>query len=384
MSSLPTTAVAPVAPAKKSSALRTWGPALAVIFGVLALNVALMGPTGHKVPALSERHLLKQMLGSERTAAVLEMDFKHSEDVKVMGRKLGKVGSRNLSEEEGGVMEYTRRRHRHLNEYVHVDVSADFSLFGKISTAIIYFAYWVFLMFPNWFLPIGRPGIALGGGLTMVVWRFLLVTTGQGPVFDAEKVIIMEPLFLLFGLMLTTIYLEKMERGGLFDKLRDSLDDPVNWKRSGKIMMMSTIGSAAVMNDSVVLIFSGVVVDLCVRHKVTNSLPYLLSLATTANIGSALTMTGNPQNILIISLTYDDIKWLEFTSNMVLPVIAATIINSSMMFIYYAGELFPGSSGMSENAGILFSGKRTPEMLQMTQTMLSNLGMLHYTFRDVV
>ena len=68
-------------------------------------------------------------------------------------------------------------------------------------------------------------------------------------VFDAERVIILEPLFLLFGLMLTTIYLEKMERGGLFDKLRDSLDDPVNWKHSAKIMAMSTIGSAAVMND---------------------------------------------------------------------------------------------------------------------------------------
>ena len=173
----------------------------------------------------------------------------------------------------------------------------------------------------------------------------------------------MEPLFLLFGLMLTTIYLEKMERGGLFDKLRDSLDDPVNWKRSAKIMAMSTIGSAAVMNDSVVLIFSGVVVDLCVRHKVANSLPYLLSLATTANIGSALTLTGNPQNILIVSLAYDEIGWLEFAANMVLPVTAATIINAAMMFIYYSSELFPGSSGFSENLGIMFGGNRTPEML---------------------
>jgi hypothetical protein len=57
----------------------------------------------------------------------------------------------------------------------------------------------------------------------------------------------MEPLFLLFGLMLTTVYLEKMERCGLFDKLRDCLDDPVNWKRAGKIMAMSTIGFAAIM-----------------------------------------------------------------------------------------------------------------------------------------
>merc|ERR1712151_1165250 len=275
------------------------------------------------------------------------------------------IGSRTLNEKEGGVMEYTRRRHRYLNEYVHIDVSDQFTAFGKWSVTAIYFAFWVFLMFPNWFLPIGRPGIALCGGLTMVVYRYILLQTGQGPVFYAEKVMILEPLFLLFGLMLTTIYLEKMERGGIFDKLRNSLDDPVNWKRSAKIMAMSTVGSAAVMNDSVVLIFSGVVVDLCVRHKVSNSLPYLLSLATTANIGSALTMTGNPQNILIVSLAYDDISWLEFASNMVLPVIGATFLNCIMMFTYYGAELFPGSSGFIENVGIMLAGSRTPEMLAL-------------------
>jgi len=344
----------------KMSFFRKWGPAFIAIAGVIALNLALLGPSGENIPELSEKHLQRRALAEARTAAVLEMEPNHDLD-----RRLGRrtVGPRNLAEEDGGIMEYTRRRHRHLGEYVHVDVSDQFTSFGKWTVAVIYFAYWVFLMFPNWFLPIGRPGIALGGGLTMVVYRYILLITGQGPFFDAEKVIIMEPLFLLFGLMLTTIYLEKMERGGLFDKLRDSLDDPVNWKRSAKIMAMSTIGSAAVMNDSVVLIFSGVVVDLCVRHKVANSLPYLLSLATTANIGSGLTMTGNPQNILIVSLAYDDIAWMEFAMNMFLPVIAATIINTVMMFVYYGSELFPGSSGIGQNLGIMFRGNRTPEML---------------------
>jgi Na+/H+ antiporter NhaD/arsenite permease-like protein len=130
-------------------------------------------------------------------------------------------------------------------------------------------------------------------------------------------------------------------------------------------MAMSTIGSAAVMNDSIVLIFSGVVVDLCVRHKVSNSMPYLLSLATTANIGSALTMTGNPQNILIVSLAYDDIGWLEFASNMILPVIGATFLNCIMMFTYYGAELFPGSSGFIENVGIMLAGRKTPEIIAL-------------------
>eukprot|EP00588_Corethron_pennatum_P032059 CAMPEP_0194347894 /NCGR_PEP_ID=MMETSP0171-20130528/106240_1 /TAXON_ID=218684 /ORGANISM="Corethron pennatum, Strain L29A3" /LENGTH=633 /DNA_ID=CAMNT_0039115189 /DNA_START=27 /DNA_END=1928 /DNA_ORIENTATION=+ len=338
------------------SVLRAWAPALVAIGAALSLNSYLLGGivAQNHVPfpsAAQVRHLSAAIAMTDKMNA-LEMED-----------PTWKPTTRRMSDKSGDLMEYTRRRHRLLGDYVHEDVSGQFSLFGKISISIIYFAYWIFLMFPNWFLPIGRPGIALGGGMTMVVFRYILQMTNHGPFFDAEKVIIMEPLMLLFGLMLTTIYLEKMERGGLFDKLRDSLDDPVNWKRSAKIMLMSTLGSAAVMNDSVVLIFSGVVVDLCVRHKVANSLPYLLSLATTANIGSALTMTGNPQNILIVSLAYDNISWMEFASNMVFPVLVATTINSAMMLVYYRRELFPGSSGMRENMGIIFLGNRTPEML---------------------
>lgn len=345
----------------KRTFLQRWGPALIAIFGVIAVNVALLGPTGHKIPELSEQRLNARKLGEERIEQVLKMDFDPVAD-----RKMGRTfGSRNLSEAEGGVMEYTRRRHRVLGDYVHEDVSDEFTAFGKWSISLIYFAFWVFLMFPNWFLPIGRPGLALTGGLVMVVYRYFLNVFGQGPVFYAERVIIMEPLFLLFGLMLTTIYLEKMERGGLFDKIRDSIDDPVNWKRALKIMVMSTIGSAAVMNDSVVLIFSGVVVDLCVRHKVANSIPYLMSLSSTANIGSALTMTGNPQNILIVSLAYDDISWAEFALNMILPVLAASFVNTFMMFLYYGKELFPGSSGFMQNISIVFFGAKTPEIIAL-------------------
>ena len=74
-------------------------------------------------------------------------------------------------------------------------------------------------------------------------------------------------------------------------------------------------------------------------------------------------MTGNPQNIFIVTLAYDDIGRIGFTSNMVLSVIAATTINTTMILTYYASELFPGSSGYGENMGFMFSGKRTPEML---------------------
>jgi len=346
---------------KKRRFLRKWGLALLAFCVVIVINITLLNPLGNKVPTILKLDVTtnkkEKQLFSLTQDLVSDVKNDQKSEFWFVSRKLGEMKPKSI--------EYTRRRHRILGDYTHEDVADQFNSFGKWSVSLIYFAFWVFLMFPNWFLPIGRPGIALGGGLSMVVWRFILERCGWGPVFYAEKVIIMEPLFLLFGLMLTTIYLEKMERGGIFDKLRNSLDDPVNWKRSFKIMAMSTIGSAAVMNDSIVLIFSGVVVDLCVRHKVSNSMPYLLSLATTANIGSALTMTGNPQNILIVSLAFDDIGWLEFASNMILPVIGASLLNCIMMFTYYGAELFPGSSGFLENVGIMLAGRKTPEIIAL-------------------
>jgi len=76
-------------------------------------------------------------------------------------------------------------------------------------------------------------------------------------------------------------------------------------------------------------------------------------------------MTGNPQNILIVSLAYDDISWLEFASNMVLPALMASYVNAAIMFIYYGAELFPGSSGLCENLGIIFTGRTTPEITSL-------------------
>ncbi|GMI57930.1 hypothetical protein TeGR_g9010 [Tetraparma gracilis] len=355
------------APARPSG-LRSWLPALA---GLALVAVAGFGANTAPLSGLSEhkRHLSVQahqdaVFNDSAFGAAAPGTNWFNDAPKPVGEYTADTTTR---QKWGTARAYPPAQDgsddsRKLYE-AHVDVSDQFTTFGKISVGLLYFAFWIFLMFPNWFIPVGRPGIALGGGMLMIVYRFILYSVGQGPMFDAENVIIMEPLYLLFGLMLTTVYLEKMESGGLFDRLRLSLDDPINWKRSCKIMAMSTVGSAAVMNDSIVLIFSGVVVDLCVRHKVANSMPYMLSLATTANIGSALTMTGNPQNILIAALSYDDIGWLEFASNMVLPVIAGTTVNSTMMLTYYRAELFPGSTGMADAFRILMTGSKTPEML---------------------
>ena len=117
---------------------RKWGPALIALVGVFALNASLFGPTFSDMPEMSDKVLNRRALAEKRTAEVLAMAPTPASSER-MPRSRG-FGSRNLSAEEGGVMEYTRRRHRYLGEYVHVDVSDQFTSFGKWTVSIIYFA----------------------------------------------------------------------------------------------------------------------------------------------------------------------------------------------------------------------------------------------------
>jgi len=60
--------------------------------------------------------------------------------------------------------------------------------------------------------------------------------------------------------------------------------------------------SAFLVNDTVCVFLTPVVVTACRRGKLPPG-PYLIGLATSANIGSAATLVGNPQNMIIGSLS---------------------------------------------------------------------------------
>jgi Na+/H+ antiporter NhaD/arsenite permease-like protein len=66
--------------------------------------------------------------------------------------------------------------------------------------------------------------------------------------------------------------------------------------------------SAFLVNDVVCLALTPLMVQLSRRLKL-NPVPYLLALATAANIGSTATITGNPQNMIIGSLSHIPYGW---------------------------------------------------------------------------
>ena len=68
------------------------------------------------------------------------------------------------------------------------------------------------------------------------------------------------------------------------------------------VIFTSGILSAFLVNDVVCLVMTPLLLKIC-RQFSKRPMPYLLALATASNIGSAATITGNPQNILIGSIS---------------------------------------------------------------------------------
>lgn len=77
------------------------------------------------------------------------------------------------------------------------------------------------------------------------------------------------------------------------------------------IILASGVLSALFLNDTIVLMLTPIVLDTTIALK-RNPLPYVLGLATAANVGSVATITGNPQNIIIGSAS--GISYAAFTA----------------------------------------------------------------------
>lgn len=143
-------------------------------------------------------------------------------------------------------------------------------------------------------LPIGRTAGALLGAVLMVVCGVL--TPAQ-----AYAAIDHDTLALLLGMMLLTAFLD---RAGVLDLVGDRVLRGARTPRAllVRVAVLSALLSAVLVNDTVCLFLTPVVVRTCRRHGLPMT-PFLMALATSANLGSSATLVGNPQNMLIGSMS---------------------------------------------------------------------------------
>ena len=139
-------------------------------------------------------------------------------------------------------------------------------------------------------LPLNRPAAALLGAV-------LMVSTGVMTPERAYRAVNYDTLVLLLGMMLISAYLYLAR---FFEWAADAV---LNVSRTPQRLLLylivtSGILSALLVNDTICLMLTPLVIAVIRRGKLP-LLPYLIALATSANIGSVATLVGNPQNMII-------------------------------------------------------------------------------------
>ncbi|XP_009627874.1 silicon efflux transporter LSI2-like [Nicotiana tomentosiformis] len=192
---------------------------------------------------------------------------------------------------------------------------------GSIAFAI----FWVLAVFPAVpFMPIGRTAGSLLGAMLMVLFRVL--TPDQ-----AYAAIDLPILGLLFGTMVVSVYLERADMFKYLGKL-------LAWKSQGakdllcRICLISAVSSAFFTNDTSCVVLTEFVLKIA-RQQNLPPHPFLLALASSANIGSSATPIGNPQNLVIA--VQSKISFGKFLFGILPALLVGVVVNAVLLLCMY-------------------------------------------------
>jgi Na+/H+ antiporter NhaD/arsenite permease-like protein len=147
-------------------------------------------------------------------------------------------------------------------------------------------------------IAIGRYPIIKSNRTTIALMGVaLLVITGQVRFNEIPSYFDFDTLILLFSMMIINA---NLKLAGFFTLAGRLIVRWAHTPRSFLALEIFVIGvlSALFLNDTICLMFAPFIINLTDSLK-RNPLPYLVALATASNVGSAATLTGNPQNMII-------------------------------------------------------------------------------------
>jgi Na+/H+ antiporter NhaD/arsenite permease-like protein len=151
-------------------------------------------------------------------------------------------------------------------------------------------------------IAIGRlPGFRIDRAGTALVGASLMLASGALSIDDVSRAIDFSTLAILLGMM---IVVASLQLSGFFRLVNAAVVARAHHPLAllAAVILAAGLFSAFLLNDAICLVMTPLVVEI-VRRLRRDPLPYLLAVAMAANIGSAATITGNPQNILIGSFS---------------------------------------------------------------------------------
>jgi len=213
------------------------------------------------------------------------------------------------------------------------------------------------------FLNLDRPSAALIGAVLMVL-------LGVVPFDDALRgAINWETLLLLLGMMIVVAYLQ-LARFFEFVSTWILLRSGNPRRLLALLIAASGLLSALFVNDTICVLFTPVVLGAVLRAKL-NPVPFLIALVTAANIGSVMTLTGNPQNMLVG--IFSRIPYGTFFLYLLPVGVVGLLLDWWILRWRYAREL----EGSFETAGLVLPDVDRPALIRVLAVVgLMCLGFL--------
>lgn len=180
-------------------------------------------------------------------------------------------------------------------------------------------------------LALGRiPGLALDRTGFAVLGALAFLATGAITVEQAKEAVDAPTLAVLFGMMLLSA---QYRQSGLYSAIGGRLARVADPRRLlvGTIVVTALL-SAVLTNDVICFALTPLLASSLLAAR-RPPLPYLLALACAANLGSALTPIGNPQNILIAQTLH--LPFLPF----VLACAAPVVLSLGALYLFVAPRL---------------------------------------------
>jgi Na+/H+ antiporter NhaD/arsenite permease-like protein len=207
-----------------------------------------------------------------------------------------------------------------------------------LAAYLIFFgSYFVFALGKFPWMKIDRPGAAIIGAVLMVAFRIVGAPQALASI-DFSTIV------LLFSMMVVAA---NLRLAGFFDGITEWMIARLHPHHLlPTVIFSSGLLSAFLVNDIVCLVMTPLVVHMTRRLGLA-PVPYVVAVATASNIGSTAAITGNPQNMLIGSLS--GISYLDFLAHLGPVALAGLFVNWAVLHVMY----LPGSSDRVEVAEVL-------------------------------
>ena len=206
-----------------------------------------------------------------------------------------------------------------------------------------------------------RPAIALAGAV-------LMVATGALTRHQAADALDLSTLALLFGMMVVVHFVSS---SGILRQIASSVLARGHSPAALLWMVCVSAGvlSALFVNDPVCLLMTPLVLDVAEEAGLRPK-PYLLALATGSNTGSMMTLTGNPQNMLIGASSH--ISWAAYAAVMAPIGLICLAACAAVLNAVYRGKLNAAEpqARSSETAAPIINRRLSQRTLVVSSALL--------------